>query len=70
MAREKGMDEDIGSMDTTTLIQGITKGPVCPPASFTIYDEESSRWLVPPLINVVPKTNPLPHVPMPSGGVC
>ena len=69
LSREKRVVDDAGFVNTTTRVQGGTKGPVYSPASLTMPEKGIPHYPIPPMANAIPKTYPLLPAPMPSGGV-
>ena len=69
LSRENGVVNDVSSMNTVTRVQGVTEGPVYPPANPVMLEVGISHCLVPPLANVIPETYPSPLAPMSYRGV-
>ena len=66
LSQEKGVVDDVGSVNTTIRTQGVTEGPMYHPTSFAIPKVGTPHCLVPPMVNAVPKTYPPHFSPMPS----
>ena len=61
IARERGTIDDIGTMDTTTLTQEVSKSPGYPAAGFAMTKVKIPYCLVPPLSNATP--DPIQSIP-------
>ena len=69
LSRDKGVVDEAGFVNTITRVQGVTKGPAHPSARPAMPEVGIPYYLVPPLVNAIPKTYLSPPAPMPSGGV-
>ena len=72
IAHEKGIVNDVDSVNNAARTQGATKGLVNPSINSinsVIPDVETSHHSIPPLTNVNPKIYPFPPTPLPLGGV-
>ena len=65
LSQEKGVVDDVGSVNTTIRTQGVTEGPMYQIASFAILEVGTPHCLIPPMVNDVLEIHLLP-TPMPS----
>ena len=69
IAHEKGIVNDVDSVNNAARTQGATEGLVNPSINSVIPDVETSHHSIPPLTNVNPEFYPPPPTPMPFGEV-
>ena len=69
LSRDKGVVDDVDSINITTRVQRVTEGLVYHPASIAMPEVGTPHGPIPPMTNVMPKTYPLPPALLPSGEV-
>ena len=65
IAREKGIIDNAGSVNTVAQTQVATKGLMNPPTNFVNPNAGAFHHSIPPLTNVNPEIYPPPPTPMP-----
>ena len=66
-SQEKGVVDDVDSVNTTVRTQGVTKGPMYHPTSFIMLEVGTPHCPISPMVNFFPEIHP-PTL-MSSGGV-
>ena len=64
--QEKGLVDDVGSVNTAGRAQGVTRRLIYHPTNFVIPEVRTSHYLVPPMTNDVSEIYLPHHAPISS----
>ena len=69
LSQDKGVVDDVGSMNTATRVQGVTDDLVYHPNNIVMPKVGTLHGQISPMENVMLETYPPPHAPILFGGM-